>query len=212
MSALDHLRLLAQSKRPDNDGLLGNTRFVWGHDELIGEEAILASFSSAPFDAGDVFSFETSQGAAMIGNDRALIADLYEGRIGRIWRVGGEVALPSKHAIDIAFDADMRQERGDISFRAEDHPELEPDATEALLSASRDLIDQSRRSGNLRVRGFVVRAFGNTRSSVALLSLFTLDNEVRRSAAFRYAVIGIRAGDVLSVCDRSPPREWTPRL
>ena len=34
------------------------------------------------------------------------------------------IELPAEPAVDVAFDADMRQERGDVCFRAEDHPEL----------------------------------------------------------------------------------------
>jgi hypothetical protein len=214
MSGLDHLRATAQSNRPADDGLLGNARCAWGGGEYLSEEAILAAFSAQPFDvAGELLCVESRLGAAIIGEDRALVADLYDGRIGRMWRVGAGVAQPPEPAIDVAFDPDMRQERGDISFRAEDHLDLDPPAAERLLSAARDLVDQMRKSGKLRVRGFVVRAFGDSEAATALLSLFTMSNDTTRSASFSYAVIGIGPdGGVRTFCDEVQARDWTPRL
>lgn len=215
MSGLDHLRALVQGVRPLDDGLLGNARFSWGQSNLISEEAILASFAGHPFEPeGTILSVETPSGAVLIAGDCAVVADLYAGRIGRLWRIGGETEQPSEEAIDVAFDADMRQERGALYFRAEDHPALDPRAADRLLSSAEDLIEKMRRDGNLRVRGFFVRAFSDGQSSAALLSLFTLDNKSSRSASFRYAVIGIGGEDdeVHVVRDQSEPRGWTPRL
>jgi hypothetical protein len=215
MSGLDHLRALAQGQRPLDDGLLGNARCAWGKGELLSQESILAGFSARPFELdGELLSVETSQGAALIGEKRALVADLYDGRIGRMWRVGVGTAYPPQPSIDVAFDADMSQERGDLSFRAEDHPDLDPAAAERLLAAGRDLIEEIRGEGKLRVRGFVIRAFGTPEATAALLGLFTLGNEARRSAGFNYAVVGVgsNAGDAWRVCDRSQPQDWTPRF
>ena len=215
MSGLDNLRALVQGTCPSNDGLLGNARFSWGRSELISEEAILASFATHPFDLdGQILSVETPSSAVLMGENSAVVADLYEGKIGRLWRVGGEVQHPSEKAIDVAFDVDMRQERGALSFRAEDHFEIDPGAVDVLLSSANNLIDKIRREGNLRSRGFVVRAFGDKQLSAALLSLFTLDNGLSRSASFTYAVVGIGSsdGEVHAVRDQSKPRDWTPRL
>ena len=215
MSGLDNLRSLAQGKRPSNDGLLGNARCAWGRGELLSEESVLAGFAARPFALeGELLGVETPQGAALIGDDRALVADLYNGRIGRMWRVGGGLEVSPEQAIDVAFDADMSQQRGDLNFRSEDHPNLDPAAAERLLAAGRDLIEQVRSEGKLRVRGFVLRAFGDSQASAALLSLFTLGNETQRSAAFSYAVVGIgpNASDIRTVRDQSQPRSWTPRF
>lgn len=214
MTGLDNLRSLACGNRPMGEGLLGNTRFAWGQEALLGEESILASFTASPFSLDeDMLCVETPLGAALVGADHALVADLYSSRIGRIWRVGGEIACDPGQAVDVAFDTDMRQERGDLNFRPEDHPCLAPEVGEKLLAASRQFIDLVRRSGKLRVRGFIVRAFGDERGSVALLSMFTLGNESRRSASFDYAVIGIQAdGEVRTICAHSEPKDWTPRL
>jgi hypothetical protein len=215
MSGLDSLRALAQGHRPAEDGLLGNARCAWGNSELLSEESIIAGFAARPFALqGELLAIETSLGAALISDDRALIADLYESRIGRIWRVGGEQEASSEQAIDVAFDADMSQQRGDLSFRSEDHPDLDPAVSERLLAAGRSLIEQVRREGKLRVRGFVVRAFGSPQASAALLSLFTLGNETQRSASFSYAVIGLGPTDhdIIYVRDLNQPRSWSPRF
>lgn len=215
MIGLKNLRALAQGNLPSDDGLLGNARCTWGRGNFVGQEAILASFAARPFNLeGELFSVVTPQGAALIGENRALVVDLYEGRIGRLWRVGEEIARPSEQAIDVAFDPDLSQEHHDLFFRAEDHLNLDPVAGERLLTAGRDLLDQVRNGGKLRVRGFVVRAFGGPQASATLISLYTLDNETRRSASFSYAAIGAgpRTDEAHVVYDPSQPRDWTPRF
>ncbi len=114
--------------------------------------------------------------------------------------------------LDVAFDPDMRQERGGLSFRQEDHPDLAPAAAHALLAAARSVVEQVRTTGMLRVRGFVVRAFGTPASSAALLSLHFMSNATSRSTGFGYAAIGIAGDAVNTVVDDLPPRRWTPRL
>ena len=214
MSGVDHLRAVARGIRPAGDGLLGNARCAWGDGERLGEEAILAGFTARPFDlAGELLSVETPQGAALIGKDRALVADLYDGRIGRLWHVG-DVPQSHERAIDVAFDADMSQQRVDVHFRAEDHPDLDPAAAQPLLTACRGLIERVRVDGKLRVRGFIVRAFGGPQGGAALMSLFTLDNEARRSASFSYSVVGVGAdsGEAHAVHSHPQARDWTPRF
>lgn len=215
MSGVSHLRRLAQGHLPEDDGLLGNTRAAWGGIDLFSEEAILASFAAQPFDLdGDIHAVETPQGAALIGPDRALYADLYDGRIGRLWRVGGAPALVPEPAIDVAFDADMRQERGNLSFRAEDHPCLDAESAVRLTAAARAMLERLRLAGRLRVRGFVVRACGNVKGTAALIALYTLSNEHSRTAGFSFAALalGPDEDDVRSVVDPERVRPWTPRL
>lgn len=215
MTGLDNLRALAQGRRPDNDGLLGSARFAWGQSELLGEEALIASFAARPFDlSNELRSIETPTSAALICEDRAIVADVYGGKIGRLWRIGGEPNEHPEPAVDVAFDTDLRQERGAVNFRVEDHADLHPAAAEKLLRAAADLVEQVRCAGKLRVRAFLVRAFGSTDSSAALISFFTLDNETTRSASFAYAVIstGSDAQEPIAVRYQAEPRSWTPRL
>lgn len=215
MSAVDHLRAVTRGDRPADDGLLGNTRCAWGRGEILSEEAILAGFRAQPFATeDDLLSVETSQGAALIGESDALVADVYGGRIGRLWRVGSGVALPDEPALDVAFDPDLRQERGDVYFRSEDHPELDPAAAERLLAAAREHLEGLKREGKLRARAFLVRAFGTAEASAALLSVYALGNETSRSASFSYAIVGAGSSDgaIRVVSQKSQPRPWTPRL
>jgi hypothetical protein len=214
MSAIDHLRAIGRGETPANDGLLGNTRCGWGRSELMGEESILAAFCTRPFADTNVVAVETTQGVALIGQDDALIADVYDGHIGRLWRVGDGVALPHEPAIDVAFDLDMRQQRGDVLFRADDHPELSPACSERVLDAARAHVSQLRRAGALRSRAFVLRAFGNEDAAAALLAVHTMGNETNRTAGFSYAILAVGAQDASAriVSDRSRPRNWSPRF
>jgi hypothetical protein len=215
MSAIDHLRAIARGDTPTDDGLLGNARCGWGRGELIGEESILAAFCAHPFNAdGDVLAVEAGQGAALIGGQDALFADVYDGRIGRLWRVGAGVIFPDEPAIDVAFDPDMRQLRGDVYLRAEDHPALDGAGAEPLLAAARMHVDQVRRKGALRVRAFVLRAFGGADRGAALLSVFAMTNGTNRSASFSYAILGFGSDEAAqrAVGEQTPPRTWTPRF
>ena len=214
MSALDHLRAIGRGQTPADDGLLGNARCGWGGGELIGEESILAAFCTLPFAHEDAVAVETGQGAALIGGDDALIADVYAGRIGRLWRVGKGVALPQEPGIDVAFDPDMHQQRGDVQFRAEDHPELSLAGAERVLDAARAHVGQLRRAGALRSRAFVVRAFGNEEATAALLAVHTMGNETSRTAGFSYAILAVGPQDTSArrVSDETRPRPWSPRF
>jgi hypothetical protein len=213
MSGLVHLRAVAKGLRPLDDGLLGNARCAWGGSDLLSEEAILAAFAARPIDIdGECLAVETAQSAALIGPNWAFVADLYDGRIGRLWRVGEGVEHEPEPHVDVAFDPDMRQERGDLFFRPEDHPDLQPEAVEPLLVAARDLVERGRMRGKLRVRAFAVRAFGDGAGSAALLSIFALGNETVRTAGFNYAVVGTGAAGSYEVTDEQSRQDWTPRL
>ena len=212
MSAVDHLRSVGRGETPGDDGLLENVRCGWGRGEVVGHESILAAFCARPFAESDGLAVETAQGAAMIGEEDALIADVYNGRIGRMWRVGRGVAFPDEPAIDVAFDPDMRQQRGAMLFRAEDHPELSSEAAEGILAAAREHLEQLRRAGGLRVRAFVVRAFGSGESSAALLAVYSMSNEVSRRIGFSHTVVGIGRGGNRVISEHSQPRPWNPRL
>lgn len=213
MSGLDHLRNLALGRRPADAGLLGNTRFAWGGTDFIGEEGILAAFAARPFALDEAgFAVETAQNVALVSRSGALVADLYEGRIGRLWRVGDAPPGEPEPAIDVAFDPDMRQERGSLNFRGEDHPDLDPAAAPAVLAAAEDLIARTLTVGLLRVRGFVVRAFGTEAAAAALVALYTMGNEANRSAGFRYAVVAVDKNGARAVADTAARRPWTPRF
>lgn len=216
MSATAHFAALATGLRPQRDGLLGNARCEWQGVEIVGEEAILASFARAPFVAGSSeILVATPSAAAWIGSTGALVADVYDGRLGRLWRLGpgetGECAPEPR--VDVAFDPDLRQARGEVLFRPEDHPDLEEAARAGLLEAASQMLADRRADGALRARGFVVRAFGASHGAAALVAVHTLSSGSPRAAELRYAALGwARGREPLIVLDPAPPAPWTPRL
>ena len=160
MSARDAMVALAAGDREAvrrADRLLGSCRLMWAGAEAFGEEAVLELFRASPLDLADATLVETGRSAALVGDDAALVADLYEGRIGRLWRIGSGEPPEAEPFVAVAFDPDLRQERGHVHFRAEDHPDLPGDGREALLAAGRTLIDVP---GAHRARAFAARAFG----------------------------------------------------
>jgi hypothetical protein len=210
MSVADHLTALAAGRRPANDGLLGNCRLEWRGGEAYGEEAILESFRAAAFDPGaEAVLVETDDAAAWVGAGGALVADVYSGRIGRLWRMGEGGSPELEMAVAVAFDPDLRQVRGDVLLRAEDHPSLAPDAVEGVITAGRDLVSASAPQPVHRARAFVVRAFTGADHSAALFAVHRLNGGMTRGGGFGYAAVVL--GGPISY-DDMPERPWTPRL
>lgn len=213
MSMSETLAALCVGHRPAGDGLLGNARLEWGGGEAYGEEAILESFRAAPIDgaAGTLVAGTTA--AAWIGSEVALVADLYDGRIGRLWRLGAGPSPAPEPAVAVAFDTDLRQVRGDVSFRAEDHPELASANYDAVIAAGNALLGADHAPALHRARAFVVRAFSVGEATVALYAIHRLTAEAPRQAGFNYAVALIETDAALRlVVDPWSPTEWTPRL
>ncbi len=66
--------MLAQGRRPADDGLLGNARCTLGRVDLLSEEAIIAEFCDRPFpQSDDRVTVETAMGAAIIAEGRACL-------------------------------------------------------------------------------------------------------------------------------------------
>ena len=189
------LATLGQGIRPSADGLLGNCRLEWRGGEACGEEAILESFRMNRFDVAAGRMIADERGFAILdGNGGALFGDLYGGRIGRLWRVGPGEPPPAEPAITVAFDPDLSQERGDVLFRAADHPHLSSDLAPALLAAARGLVEAERSHGFHRVRAFIVRAFSVDGAAAALAAVYRLGGQPVRTSGFSYAVLMIESG------------------
>lgn len=213
MSFTETLAALCVGRRPANDGLLGNARLEWAGGEAYGEEAILESFRANPLDPGQGKVLQGTAAAAWIGHDAALFADLYDGRIGRLWRLGPGSPPPGEPAVAVAFDADLQQARGGMAFRAADHPDLDAAAQEAVVAAGNALLGGEHVPPLYRIRAFVARAFSAGDDAVGLYALHRLTAETPRRAGFGYAVAQIGAGAApLLVVDRWSPADWTPRL
>jgi len=214
MSAVTHLAAVAEGRRPDHDGLIGNARCEWQGVESMGEEAILAMFSRQTFAPGpDAVEIVARSGAAWIGPDCALVADLYDGRVGRLWRLGPGDAGEREPRVDVAFDPDLSQARGDVLFRREDHPDLDDAASVGLVETASAALALRRAASALRVRGFVVRAFGSGELAAALLAVYTLSDGSPRSSQFGYAALAWGEDrEPLVVFDALTPCPWNPRL
>ena len=208
MSARDGLIALARGEKP-GDRLLGACRMHWAGAEAFGEEAVLELFRAAPLDLTDATVVETGLGAALVDEDAALVADLYDGRIGRLWRLGAGEPPEGEPFVAVAFDPDLRQERGHVYLRAEDHPALPAAAVETVLAAGHALVDVP---GAHRARAFALRAFGNGERSVALFAVHLLSGGVVRQAGFVNAVALVEGEETRLLRDQQRPREWTPRL
>ncbi len=213
MSVHDTFAALFDGHRPAHDGLLGNARLEWGGGEAYGDEAVLQSFSEMPIDIAQGTIVQGDTAAAWIGAETALYVNLYDGRIGRIWRLGPGSPPPVEPSIAVAFDTDLEQARGTIAFRDTDHPELGGWAHDAIVAAGRELLVSDHVPPLHRIRGYVVRAFSADDDAVALYALHRLTAEQPRRAGFGYAMAKLAAGaDPLLMVDPWSPPEWTPRL
>lgn len=209
MSLLQHLEALANGRRPDGDGLLGNCRFEWRGHDTCGEEAILEVFRTAPFDGSRAVLVETATAAAWISQQEALIADVYDGRIGRLWRIGEGAAPLPEPAVSVAFDPDLSQARGDVLIEPEDHPELDDGAFSDVVAAGRALLGETTSVPIHRARAFCVRAFSGATGTAALFAVYRLSGGTVRRSGFAYAAI-LLGGP--SVADEAADIAWTPRL
>lgn len=209
MSIADHLAALAAGRRPADDGMLGNCRLEWRGGEAYGEEAILEAFRLAPFDGTGSVLIETPASAAWIGYEGALVADVYDGRIGRLWRIGDGEAPEPEPAVSVAFDPDLRQSRGDVLIEATDHPDLAADALPEVIAAGHALLASDAPPPLHRARAFCVRAFTAASETAALFAVHRLTGGAVRGGGFGYAAVMIGGA---SVADHAPDRPWTPRL
>lgn len=225
MSAVQALRSLARGDRPDGE-VLPPCRLEAFGSEFYGEEAIVQSFRREPV----IFSkhatiVEVEGHLALFEGQTALVADLSGEAIARLWRLGAGEPMEAEPAIGVPFDADLMQSRGDLAMRAEDHPALSAHALPHVEETGRSLSrDWKLEDGPApyRSRAFLVRAFTQADSSVALFAVHRLGPDAVRTAGFSYAaalfrtdgekrvtrhIVRDKAGEsaVLS-------RPWTPRV
>lgn len=167
----------------------------------------------------------TAAGLAMFDTDaegceQAVVADLYDGHIGRLWRVGATAEANlldpfAEPALNVAFDPFLNQQRDPVALLASGHPDLEASALRALETLGRDLAEAH--SGD-SARALVVRAFGSERRAAALLAVHVNIGEPVRAraltlvaAAFRYDAEG-RLLHRQVVRDAAPPPPLLLRL
>jgi hypothetical protein len=189
--------------------------------EYFSEEAIVQSFRNAPFAICDSATvIETNEHLAVFDGQSALIADVFGGNIGRLWRLGPGEPAAVEPAIGVPFDADLMQSRGDLAARREDHPALSDQAFAAVEEAGRALARKwapEEGAPPFRTRTFLIRAFTSGSASVALFAIYRLGSAATRSVGFSYAAALID-GDgkaLMIVRDHAgeaavESRAWTP--
>ena len=211
MSLRERLEALARGDAAG--GLLLNTcRVEWAGAEAYGEEAIAELFRNEPMAFGDGAVFvRTATGAALVDADQALVADLYGEHVGRLWRIGAGGAPEAEPAVAVAFDPDLRQHRGDVYVRREDHPELAPDDLDRITKAGQRLVAAIEGEPLHRARAFVVRAF-SADGAAALYAVHRLSGGATRQAGFGYAVAAWAGDRAALLHDQRRPLPWTPRL
>ena len=135
------LKAVLQGDTAPDSALLQNARLEGLGASAFGEESIMASLRRAglSLSAGtDVIESERS--LAAFDGSVGLYADLYEGRIARLWCLGARrlprVIVP---AISVPFDPDLAQARGAYAFAASDHPELAPRDVEHVAGLAGEL-------------------------------------------------------------------------
>ena len=221
MSASDALRSIAGGHRPDGE-LLPPCRLEAAGAEFFSEEAIVHSFRNAPFAISDsAVVVESKDHLAIFDAETALIADVFGGNIGRLWRLGPGEPLAAELAIGVPFDTDLMQARGDLAMRREDHPGLAPEAAAAVEEVGRALARDwpaSDSAPGYRTRSFLIRAFTSGNASVALFALHTLGSGAERTVGFSYAaaLLDMNGGHAIRIVrDRAGEagmntRPWVP--
>ena len=146
-------------------------------------------------------------GIARFGPDGALFADVYDGHIARLWRVGGNIGAADRR-IDVAFDPDLAQPRGDLIV---DTGAVDLNApglgrlTVLLTSLMRDATDD----GAVRRRGFVIRAFAGDRATTALVAVYTAGPT---AIGFHYLAVALTEDGTAIFADSPAVVPWVPRL
>jgi len=207
------LQAVANGLRPHDDGLIASCRFDWGGGETIGEEAILEAMSARPLlGVADALLIQSPTGAALIGTDDALFADIYDGRIGRLWRVGVASGLGAEPAVDVAFDPDLNQSRGDIMFNAGDHPGLNSAQAATVVKAAHDLLARAHSVPLFRARVFVIRVVAAGPDMAILAAVHRMSGGAVRTGGFGFGVAAICPDKAIWMLDPMPSRPWTTRL
>jgi hypothetical protein len=214
MSAVETLRMLAMGERPVS-GLLHTVRLEAFGVEAYGEEAVVESFRSSPFELSETaITIEAPGHIAVFDGSTAMIADLYGDNIARIWRLGDGDVRDGEPGVSVVFDPDLAQARGDVFFAASDHPDLDHDCAKAAVATGHLILDNF---NCYRARAFCIRAFGTIDSFATLFAVFILNGDGARTAGYSMAS-AIYNSDGAKLVNDSVGQSavelqlWTPRV
>jgi hypothetical protein len=216
MSAVNTLRMLAAGERP-RSGLLHTARLEAFGMEVYGEEAVIARLRSGPVTMNDDSAIVEATGhLAIFDDDNALIADIFEGNISRLWRLGGGPFFDPEPGVSVSFDPDLAQARGTMFLSASDHPALNEDAVDFAHRAG-EALACSTESDAYRTRAFAIRAFGTAAHGAALFAVYRLTGNPIRKGGYSMAAVRWTSDMMQIVRDRAgeaaiSARAWTPRI
>ena len=225
---LPRLRRLVAGDPSGSADLLHTCRMHAFGAEVIGNRSVAEALRRAPFRLGaQPHVVETAASFAVLdataaGHPLAFFADLYDGRIGRLWRVGPHFGqrIARDPGISVAFDPRLSQMAEPVALRAEDHPGLESTAVAPLTTALRQLahagVDSASGSAARRTV-FVLRACSQGTHCAALVSLHELTTDESRTSAFRFAAVFLQyaGGEVVHIVtalDDTVVAPWSPRI
>lgn len=198
--------------------LLHNSRLEGFGGEVFGEEAIRQQFCGNQHELSDGADWLVAERQIAVFDDRgAVFADRMDDRLLRIWRLGpARTPLVPERGVDVAFDADLQQARGDVFARADDHPDLAPGALPQLIEVGIAMLDDAA-SRPYRARGFLIRAFGQVDDCAGLFAVHALGGGAERTSGFSYAGIRLKGARTTIVRDVAgeqaiAAKGWRPHL
>ena len=220
------LREIVVGRQPAGDALLQNCRLEGFGARVFGREPILDLFRRFPIALPEAVDPPESPRALLaIHQDRAVFADLHDGRIARLWVLGPDRAGAPEPEVCVPRDLDLTQFEGDAVFDPADHPDLASAGGAALARIARSLARGEGETGNdlptFSRRAFVIRAFSSGDQVAALIVLAGASDAARRKPVSFNAALVVKASADLRlptlVLDRaglelSHERPWTPRL
>jgi hypothetical protein len=212
MSDVEIFLTVLRGRRPDR-GLLHSCRLHAYGSEVYGEEATIARLASDDSDVPDDPVVVARSGhIALFSSGWAAVADVADGGIARIWRLGSGARMPGEARVSVAFDPDLSQAVPSLFFDPADHPALDDAGAERVALLGMGL---ARMSSRARVRAFAIRAFGDGEEGAALFACYhRWDHGV---CGFVHHAVHWHGADSDAVFDE-PDMEvaastpWTPRV
>ncbi len=203
--------------------LLQNCRFEGFGGGAYGGEAIRDALRPHAPDPEDVRTVTGASAAAAFGMDAegrpaALFADLHEGWVTRMWRLGATAGgEPAPAGVSVPADLDLDQRGGRLAFDVDAHPKLSRKGAARIGAAGEAwLLDPPEALvGKLaRVRPLVLRALSEGGRTAALLRF---EGAGGGGLAGAYAA-ALWEGDTSSLVvdaaglDAALAKPWAPRL
>jgi len=215
VSAVETLRTLARGERP-KAGLLHSCRLDAFGAEVYGEEAIVRTFRRGATAFADAAKVITAPGhIGIFDGETALVADLFDDQVARIWRLGDGVPTVAEPGVSVPFDPDLSQTRGNVLMAPSDHPALAADALPLIIQAGETITRVG--VSDYRARAFLIRAFGTVEAGAALFAVYRLGGDGVLVSGFSMAAAHWAGSMVRLTTDRSglaavAERPWTPRV